>query len=247
MLDDRDGPSPTQAEESQMEQRTLIVHVHVPPWRRLVIGGLVALALGVPTAALASHVFVDVPTGSTFHTNIANIAIAGITKGCGDALHYCPADPVRRDQMAAFLNRGLGRAAMGADAGVPFDGGFVEAVGVDLTTPGAGYVQVVARGMVYTSGGGCPCIVRIQILADGTTNSYYFDVTQAANGFSQIGNTWLFPVGVGNHHFAAMVRRSFGAGGFGADTVITATWIPFDGTGGANEAAATLTVPAQEP
>ena len=230
-----------------MEQRdTVNAQVRMTRSRRLVLVGVAILALVVPTSVLASHMFVDVPTNSTFHTNIANIAIAGITKGCGDPTHYCPADPVRRDQMAAFLNRGLGRAALGADSAVPFTNGFIEAVGVDLTTPGAGYVQVVVQGMVYTSGGGCPCIIRLQILADGTTNSYYLDATQPANGFSHIGNTWLFPVDAGSHHFAAMVRRSFGAGSFGADTVITATWIPFDGTGGANEAAA-LTVPAQEP
>ena len=46
--------------------------------------------------------FADVAPSSPFHDDILEIATAGITGGCGSG-HYCPASPVRRDQMAVFL------------------------------------------------------------------------------------------------------------------------------------------------
>jgi len=53
-------------------------------------------------AATLSVEFADVPTSSPFHADILTIATAGITSGCGGG-NYCPASPVRRDQMAVFL------------------------------------------------------------------------------------------------------------------------------------------------
>ncbi|MEX1245328.1 MAG: S-layer homology domain-containing protein [Thermoanaerobaculia bacterium] len=47
--------------------------------------------------------FADVPCPSTFADWIEQLAAEGITGGCGGS-NYCPAQPVRRDQMAAFLN-----------------------------------------------------------------------------------------------------------------------------------------------
>lgn len=44
--------------------------------------------------------------GSVHAENIGAIAAEGITLGC-TASRYCPADPVRRDQMASFLARAL--------------------------------------------------------------------------------------------------------------------------------------------
>ncbi len=46
--------------------------------------------------------FTDVPCPSTFADWIEQLAAEGITSGCGGT-NYCPASPVRRDQMAAFL------------------------------------------------------------------------------------------------------------------------------------------------
>jgi len=47
-------------------------------------------------------VFPDVPCTSNFAPWIEALYAAGITGGCGGG-DYCPANPVRRDQMAAFL------------------------------------------------------------------------------------------------------------------------------------------------
>lgn len=55
--------------------------------------------------------FVDVAGGSTFAEDIGRLATAGITIGCNPPANdrFCPTDPVRRETMAAFLDRsGLG-------------------------------------------------------------------------------------------------------------------------------------------
>jgi S-layer homology domain len=86
--------------------------------RRLIVVGVAALMLALPIAVSANHVFSDVPTSSTYHTTTARLVGAGITGGCGGG-KYCPNAAVTRGQMAAFLNRGLGRAAQ--DSGVTVD------------------------------------------------------------------------------------------------------------------------------
>jgi hypothetical protein len=69
------------------------------------------LALALPAIVLANHQFTDVATGNPFHDEIEAITGAGITSGFGDGT-YRPADPVTRQAMAAFLERGLGHHAM---------------------------------------------------------------------------------------------------------------------------------------
>ncbi len=76
----------------------------------LVVGG---------TAAVA-----QLPPGGTFTDDDGNehegfieaIAAAGITLGCNpEGTLYCPAEPVRRDQMASFIARGFELPAAGED------------------------------------------------------------------------------------------------------------------------------------
>ena len=56
-----------------------------------------------------SQRFNDVPPASPFYNFIERMAVLNITLGCTpDHLFYCPADPVKRDSMAAFILRGLG-------------------------------------------------------------------------------------------------------------------------------------------
>ena len=47
--------------------------------------------------------------GSVYQTDIEALAAAGITRGCNPPTNdrYCPANPVTRAQMAAFLVRAL--------------------------------------------------------------------------------------------------------------------------------------------
>ena len=74
-------------------------------WTRLVLAGVILAALLAP-AAWANHQFSDVPTASPHHANVSTIARVGITGGCATGL-YCPANNVRRDEMASFVARTL--------------------------------------------------------------------------------------------------------------------------------------------
>ncbi len=56
----------------------------------------------ISAPGILSVEFADVPVSSPFHDDILTIATASVTGGCGGS-NYCPANPVRRDQMAVFL------------------------------------------------------------------------------------------------------------------------------------------------
>lgn len=57
-----------------------------------------------------SQRFTDVPPANPFYAFIDRLATLGITVGCNPPSNtmYCPSSPVTREQMAAFLIRGLG-------------------------------------------------------------------------------------------------------------------------------------------
>ncbi len=103
------------------------------------------------TASLAVE-FADVPTSSPFHDDILQIATEGITGGCGGG-NYCPASPVRRDQMAVFLLK----SEHGADyVPPPCTPGFF----ADVACPGpfADWIQqLAAESITGGCGGGNYC------------------------------------------------------------------------------------------
>jgi hypothetical protein len=135
---------------------------------RVALAGIaVLLAVAVPVA-WANHQFADVPTTSPHHDDISAIANAGITTGCNPPTNtlYCPDIAVRRDQMASFMRRGLGRAAYSEyNAVVPPT--YDTAVGLISITPGlpagalagaAGFVTATVHGTVFLADAtGCPC------------------------------------------------------------------------------------------
>src|SRR6266404_1744940 len=55
----------------------------------------------------ASQRFADVPPANVFYNFVDRMAVLGITVGCGGN-NYCPSSPVLREQMSAFILRGLG-------------------------------------------------------------------------------------------------------------------------------------------
>jgi hypothetical protein len=60
--------------------------------------------LALPAGVWATDTFGDVSSDNVHHDAVAAVADAGVALGCTpDA--YCPADSVRRDQMASFLDR----------------------------------------------------------------------------------------------------------------------------------------------
>jgi hypothetical protein len=53
--------------------------------------------------------FADVPPSNPFYNFIEQMALRGITLGCGsNPPAYCPAQDVTREQMAAFIVRAFG-------------------------------------------------------------------------------------------------------------------------------------------
>lgn len=66
--------------------------------------------------------------GTVFEADIEAIAELGITRGCDppDNTRYCPADPVTRAEMAAFLDRALDLDPSAADAFSDDDGSIFE-------------------------------------------------------------------------------------------------------------------------
>jgi hypothetical protein len=154
---------------------------------RLIVVTLAALVLAVPVAVSASHVFSDVPTSSTYHTTTARLVGAGITGGCGGG-KYCPNAAVTRGQMAAFLNRGLGRAAQ--DYGVTDGDHWASllptgegAPAVTFLTIGGGaggtaHVLVHGNLAAWTDEAGvCPCEVVIALLSEvGEISTIAFQV-----------------------------------------------------------------------
>ena len=57
--------------------------------------------------ACAAPLFADVPASSPFCRWIEELARRGVVSGCGGG-HYCPTDPVTREQMAVFLTGTFG-------------------------------------------------------------------------------------------------------------------------------------------
>ena len=73
--------------------------------RRIVTAAALVFALAAfPLGTAAIHQFNDVSDSNPFHNDIAAIANAGVTTGCGGG-NYCPSAFVTREQMAAFMNR----------------------------------------------------------------------------------------------------------------------------------------------
>ena len=128
---------------------------------------VIALFLSFPAGVVANHLFNDVPADSTFHDNITNLYNARITTGCGAGI-YCPADPVTREQMAGFLNRGLGRATSNDNAILMDGDGFATLASVTIQTGGAtggtGFVFLTGTaGFWVATDGRCPCTVGMSL------------------------------------------------------------------------------------
>ena len=97
-------------------------------------------------------VFPDVPCPSTFAAWIEDLAAQGITGGCGNG-NYCPQNPVRRDQMAAFLLRTKYGSSY---VPPPCDGDFVDVACPSLF---ADWIEQLAEEQITTGCGGpnyCP-------------------------------------------------------------------------------------------
>jgi len=239
-----------------------ILGVRRRPRGRAVVLMLVGLlALAPVSLVLATHIFPDVPDGTTHAAAIERIAKAGITAGCGGTANYCPSDPVTRDQMATFLNRSLGRVAVGeqythntVSVGAGVDSSNAYNIGeVTITVPGATnsftpnqFVKIDVVAEVYdslTTGKGCECSF-VLFLAESTSSDLYdfaYDTFRAtASGARSWGlsGTSVFPASPGTKTYEVWVAMFDRATTTNAATYnvyvdrVVATTFAFGPTGG---------------
>jgi hypothetical protein len=213
--------------------------------RRLTAALSVVLAILVPAGALAVvQLFADVPPSNPFFTNIQDLALSGVTSGCGGG-NYCPTDPVTREQMAAFLNRGLGRVAYTdlsplaiPTAETPTWKSFTITTGLPGSTVSGAKQFIKADADItvsLTSATGCPCTFRGALFVTGVGYMVgrYTDVTLTTVGELKV-LAMTGAVGVttiGSKTVEVRMFRISGSGaadGYGNATAIV---LPFGSTG----------------
>lgn len=211
---------------------------------------LTALVIAMPVLVSASHQFTDVPTTNSFHTAISNLYGARLTTGCSTG-RFCPSDAVTRGQVAAFLNRSLGRGA--ADASFASDDwaelADLTAAEVTLRTGGAtgGTAHVWVHGglSAWTDENGiCPCEIELWLSNDQTLDVSFsaFEIigSEAVGGYrdGSLSVSYLFAVPSGQdvtYSLHAEITSLLppspeNDAGFGYD--LTAIYLPFDADGG---------------
>jgi hypothetical protein len=225
-----------------------------PPRRRMrkvATAIMLVLAIGVvPMVALASDTFSDVPTGNQFHDAINNLYDARITRGCTTSppLMYCPQDDVNRQQMAGFLNRGLGRVA-GTQDFVDYTADATQTV-ASITldtgglTGGTGFVHVTGSATGFTSSTTtCPCALGLRVrnaTAGQEPGLWQFEEVSntPSHGSLRLGSatqSWVFSVPTGTtqtFELRVLVNMTGATGDITVQGHITAVYVPFGSTGG---------------
>jgi hypothetical protein len=221
------------------------------PVSRLLTALAVIAAVGIlPMVVLASDTFTDVPDSNTFHDSINNLYNAGIANGCQSTptLKYCPGSAVTRGQMAAFLNRGLGRAASGqggVTALADINETDLATVTIDTggVSGGTGFVLVTGSVSAATlSSTTCPCEVSVavrNVTDDEAIGSLRFEVlnieSPSGNRSGSGGNTWVFAVDSGSSRefsVQASLDMTGATGNVQVEGRVSAVYVPFGATGG---------------
>ncbi len=214
--------------------------------RRTMALAAAMLAVLLPSVALANHLFGDVPAADPFHENISNLANAGVAAGCGGG-HYCPKAAVTREQMAAFLNRGLGRVAE-ADFQKAVTGTASNTIGTFTITPGIPggavpganqFLRAEFTGTIrFSNVTSCPCSVAVYLTANGSAFTNFASATtlSATNTYASLSTSGVLPISGSSPVTIALV--SYVVTGGAAATAYTvfanvdAMTIPFGGAGG---------------
>ena len=226
-------------------QVSIQINATPPRWlasrrRRAVAIVGVAIALVVPGLALASHQFDDVPTASTFHTNVARVYGARITAGCAPDL-YCPDDPVSRFQMEAFIARSAGRVetatmgffTIGTDPNVVAGQVVIRAGDV----PG-GTANIVIQTDIgaYSYSAPSDAIFRIDLYRGGTFVANTWVTLPGRTTFdyaatnASVSQTVIVPTGV-NQTFTVRVYKLYGTASLTGFGTLTGIYAPFTGIG----------------
>ena len=232
--------------DDSIEQRIERLERGASTFRRRLFMAFVAgtiIALG-PAVAVANHIFVDVPTSSSFHADIERVYDARITAGCS-AGYYCPDANVTRGQMAAFLARTGGRVAYDAGEALSIiDPEVVATVTIKPgnVTGGTAFVKLDAS-MYATSAGvdetGCtPCEVWFYLDQQNSPNQSLTNVAQVWNHSAGVAEyvpaslTFVVPVATGaSVTFDLVAQRVNGSGTVNSIGSLSATYFPFGALG----------------
>lgn len=116
------------------------------------MAALIMRGLGEPNPPPPTNQrFTDVPPSSPFYAFIDRMAALRIIQGCSRS-KFCPAEPVAREQMAAFIIRAIGTSNPPGPATQRF-------ADVPPTSPFYGFIDMVASRKLITGCGGnnfCP-------------------------------------------------------------------------------------------
>lgn len=126
------------------------------PVTRAQMAAFLVRAFDLPAAA-DSVVFDDV--GPFYAPDVASLAAAGITGGCGGD-SFCPGDPVRRAQMATFLGKALGLTPVEIDRAPAPDTGTSEE-DFDACLTDAGHSDLAPD--IDLTAGGLPDFTRLGV------------------------------------------------------------------------------------
>lgn len=200
-------------------------------------------------AFAASETFSDVPEDHPFAEEIAAITEAGIMSGAPDGT-FSPDEDVTRGSMAAFLSRGLGRAAADSGTASATEDRVEHPVAEVQIRAGAagsqagGYVVVTGNVNGSFLAADCPCHVRSELL-DVTANteraaniqSMGNTPTLVTAGFASVTSTWVFPIAGGQTKTFRLNGSSYveGASTGELSGQLTAVYVPFDGLGNGPE------------
>jgi hypothetical protein len=196
--------------------------------------------------AYAGGTFNDVPSGSQFEADIEAIAAAGITTGFPDG-GFHPAANVTRQSMAAFMHRGFGRVDFGTGSDGSAADNVENNVGEVTITAGAvgsGGGYVVLQGSVSGSfvASDCPCSVRSELLDvtansdDGAHNQSIGNTpTLITAAFAAVDSQFVYSIPAGQTRTYRLNGSAFTTGASTGSIAgsITATYVPFDGSGNA--------------
>lgn len=204
----------------------------------LVAGAVLVAVVASATTTWGLVTFSDVPATNPFRSNISNVAGAGIAQGYADGT-YRPAEPVSRQAMAAFLNRGLGRVGYGVqNVPVLTNYDLPEQTLVDVTVragaegTGGGFVLLSADGIAaLTSDAASPRSVHLTIedLTTGLTSAPGVEtVGPAAYEYRSLSTQWVVALPAG----ATRTFRLIADGTGSTQTVrvtgsLSALYVPF--------------------
>jgi hypothetical protein len=217
-------------------------------WRMRALLTVVAAGVVAVPVAWASHQFGDVPDSNPHHADISAIFNARITAGCNPPANtlYCPDHAVRRDQMASFMRRGLGRVGATQNASAAaLTSSFQNLATVSIitggTTGGTGFVLVNGSGSALAIAGALTGNNRVEYRivrdaggASATHTALLYPSSPGAPAVN-LGVSAAFAVPTGTiQTFRLQGRINFGSGPIRAEAnSLTALYVPF-GAGGGN-------------